>query len=221
MRALRWALVKLRRVRLPDQTTRLRCACLIAVVRGACEVDGWARAFGGAAALLQVVADLSALAMVRKMAASGQAHANATRMRVAVSMTRAATLSNPRRRVANSAVFGFPLDAPHEPERGGVKDQKNLVGVGRAARGAVAGKLRLYSLIRFSARPRESTKLLARMTDPLIRPNPNDHDGYVPNVLYSCGALVHQRTLLLPYAIADSFTTFASVPLDRLLAAMA
>jgi hypothetical protein len=195
MRALRWALVKLRRVRLPDQTTRLRCACLIAVVRGACEVDGWARAFGG----------------VRKMAASGQAHANATRMRVAVSMTRAATLSNPRRRVANSAVFGFPLDAPHEPERGGVKDQKNLVGVGRAARGAVAGKLRLYSLIRFSARPRESTKLLARMTDPLIRPNPNDHDGYVPNVLYSCGALVHQRTLLLPYAIADSFTTFASV----------
>ncbi|MEO9129689.1 MAG: glycoside hydrolase family 130 protein [Sphingomonas sp.] len=67
----------------------------------------------------------------------------------------------------------------------------------------------------------DPSKLLARLTEPLLRPDPLDHDGYVPNVLYSCGGLVHRRTLLLPYAIADSFTTFASVPLDRLLAAMA
>jgi predicted GH43/DUF377 family glycosyl hydrolase len=66
----------------------------------------------------------------------------------------------------------------------------------------------------------DPSKLLARLTEPLIRPDPSEHDGYVPNVVYSCGAMVHQRTLLLPYAIADSFTTFASVPLDRLLAAM-
>ncbi|MEP6840399.1 MAG: glycosidase, partial [Bradyrhizobium sp.] len=66
----------------------------------------------------------------------------------------------------------------------------------------------------------DPSKLLARLTEPLIRPDPGEHDGYVPNVVYSCGAMVHQRTLLLPYAIADSFTTFASVPLDRLLAAM-
>jgi predicted GH43/DUF377 family glycosyl hydrolase len=43
----------------------------------------------------------------------------------------------------------------------------------------------------------------------------------VPNVVYSCGALVHNRTLLLPYAIADNVTTFATVPLDALIAAMA
>ncbi len=66
----------------------------------------------------------------------------------------------------------------------------------------------------------DPSKLLARMAEPLIRPDPRDHDGYVPNVLYSCGAMVHQRTLLLPYAIADSFTTFASVSIDALLATM-
>jgi predicted GH43/DUF377 family glycosyl hydrolase len=43
----------------------------------------------------------------------------------------------------------------------------------------------------------------------------------VPNVVYSCGGLVHNRRLLLPYGVADSFTTFASVALDDLLAAMA
>ena len=45
-------------------------------------------------------------------------------------------------------------------------------------------------------------------------------NGYVPNVVYSCGGMVHDRTLLLPYAVADTFTRFGSVPLDALLAAM-
>jgi len=48
----------------------------------------------------------------------------------------------------------------------------------------------------------------------------DEREGYVPNVAYSCGAMVHDRTLMLPYAIADSFTTFATMPLDLLLAAM-
>jgi len=42
----------------------------------------------------------------------------------------------------------------------------------------------------------------------------------VRNVTYSFGATLHDRLLVLPYAVADSFTTFASVPIDRLLAAM-
>jgi predicted GH43/DUF377 family glycosyl hydrolase len=66
----------------------------------------------------------------------------------------------------------------------------------------------------------DPSKLLARMKYPLLRPRPEERDGYVPNVIYSCGAMVHGRTLLLPYAIADSFTTFATVKLDDLLAAM-
>lgn len=45
-------------------------------------------------------------------------------------------------------------------------------------------------------------------------------DGYVPNVVYSCGGLVHDRTLLVPYGVADNFATFASVPLEKLLTTM-
>ena len=67
----------------------------------------------------------------------------------------------------------------------------------------------------------DPSRVLARSTEPLLRPDPADHHGFVPNVLYSCGAMVHQRTLLLPYAIADSVTTFACMSLDELLATMA
>ncbi|MGY2736914.1 glycoside hydrolase family 130 protein [Sphingomonas sp. UYP23] len=82
------------------------------------------------------------------------------------------------------------------------------------------GAVRNYCLAACLLDKHDPSKLLGRLSTPLIRPDPCDTDGYVPNVLYSCGAMVHQRTLLLPYAIADSFTTFASVPLDQLLAAM-
>jgi predicted GH43/DUF377 family glycosyl hydrolase len=67
----------------------------------------------------------------------------------------------------------------------------------------------------------DPTKLLARTTQPLLRPSPEERFGYVPNIAYSCGAVVHNRTLMLPYALADSFTSFAMVPIDTLLAAMA
>ncbi len=66
----------------------------------------------------------------------------------------------------------------------------------------------------------DPSKLLGRTTWPLLRPSPEQRFGYVPNIAYSCGALVHNRTLLMPYALADSFTTFATVPLGSLLAAM-
>jgi predicted GH43/DUF377 family glycosyl hydrolase len=66
----------------------------------------------------------------------------------------------------------------------------------------------------------DPSKLLKRMTLPLIHPSPKERSGYVPNVVYSCGAMVHDRTLLLPYGIADTLTSFASVPLDTLLATM-
>jgi predicted GH43/DUF377 family glycosyl hydrolase len=67
----------------------------------------------------------------------------------------------------------------------------------------------------------DPTKLLARMTHPLIVPSPKERDGYVPNVVYSCGGIVHGRTLLLPFGVADNFASFATVDVGRLLAAMA
>jgi predicted GH43/DUF377 family glycosyl hydrolase len=66
----------------------------------------------------------------------------------------------------------------------------------------------------------DPSKLLKRMELPLVHPSPKERDGYVPNVVYSCGALIQDRMLLLPYGVADSFTTFATVPVDDVLAAM-
>ncbi|MGA1797961.1 glycoside hydrolase family 130 protein [Sphingomonas sp. 4RDLI-65] len=67
----------------------------------------------------------------------------------------------------------------------------------------------------------DPTRLLARLTDPLIAPSPDERDGYVPNVVYSCGGIVHERTLLLPFGVADNFASFATVDVGRLVAAMA
>jgi predicted GH43/DUF377 family glycosyl hydrolase len=66
----------------------------------------------------------------------------------------------------------------------------------------------------------DPTKLLARTPRPVLAPSPHERDGYVPNVVYSCGALVAGRTMLLPYAVADSFTAFATASIDDLLSVM-
>ncbi|MGY2736588.1 glycoside hydrolase family 130 protein [Sphingomonas sp. UYP23] len=63
-------------------------------------------------------------------------------------------------------------------------------------------------------------KLLARTAEPILRPSPSERSGYVPNVVYSCGAIVHDRTLLLPFGVADNFASFASCKIDDLLARM-
>jgi predicted GH43/DUF377 family glycosyl hydrolase len=67
----------------------------------------------------------------------------------------------------------------------------------------------------------DPSRLIARSTTPLIAPGTETRDGYVPNVVYTCGALLHGRTLLLPYSLADSFTAFATVSVDALLRTMA
>lgn len=67
---------------------------------------------------------------------------------------------------------------------------------------------------------RDPFKLLARTPRPILAPSLKERDGYVPNVVYSCGALAVGRNLLLPYAVADSFTAFATASIDDLLAVM-
>lgn len=66
----------------------------------------------------------------------------------------------------------------------------------------------------------DPSKVLARLPDPLLEPTACQRDGYVPNVVYSCGALLRGRDLLLPYGVADTYTAFATVEIDPLLAAM-
>ena len=82
------------------------------------------------------------------------------------------------------------------------------------------GMMRNYCLGACLLDKADPTKLLARTPEPILRPSPGESIGYVPNVVYGCGAIVHDRTLLLPFGIADNFASFASCSVDALLARM-
>ncbi len=64
----------------------------------------------------------------------------------------------------------------------------------------------------------DPTKVLGRLKHPLLEPEGAGREGYVPNVVYSCGSMIHGRDLILPYAMSDRTTTIVRVPLDTLLA---
>lgn len=61
---------------------------------------------------------------------------------------------------------------------------------------------------------------LGRLKDPLLVPNEDERHGYVPNVVYTCGAIVHGDKLFLPYAVSDHASSFATIPLAELLDAI-
>jgi predicted GH43/DUF377 family glycosyl hydrolase len=66
----------------------------------------------------------------------------------------------------------------------------------------------------------DPARVIGRLHEPLLSPDENERAGYVPNVVYSCGALVHAGLLVIPYSMSDYATTFATVPLADVLAAM-
>jgi len=66
----------------------------------------------------------------------------------------------------------------------------------------------------------DPSRVLKRTASPLLFPSGEQRGGYVPNVTYSCGALVHERHVLLPYALADEICVFATAALDDLLSVM-
>jgi len=51
----------------------------------------------------------------------------------------------------------------------------------------------------------------------LLQPNADEREGYVPNVLYTCGMILHEGNLIIPYAMSDSAIGFASAPIDEVL----
>ena len=67
---------------------------------------------------------------------------------------------------------------------------------------------------------KDPSKVLAELREPLLQAVGGEREGYVPNVVYTCGALLHGRELVIPYAMSDSATAFATVSLDELLYAM-
>ena len=68
-----------------------------------------------------------------------------------------------------------------------------------------------------SSRQRDPLKILGRLREPLITWTEDTRSGYVPNVVYTCGALVHKDKLILPYATSDQQTTISLIPLPCLL----
>jgi predicted GH43/DUF377 family glycosyl hydrolase len=82
------------------------------------------------------------------------------------------------------------------------------------------GAMRKYCIGAFLLDRDDPTRVIGRLREPLITPNENEREGYVPNVVYSCGSLLHGRQLIIPYAMSDYATTFATLPLEAVLGAM-
>ncbi len=59
--------------------------------------------------------------------------------------------------------------------------------------------------------------MIGQLADPLLVPLPEESEGYVPNVVYSCGGMVHNGNLIIPYGISDVQTGFALVSMHELL----
>jgi CheY-like chemotaxis protein len=63
----------------------------------------------------------------------------------------------------------------------------------------------------------DPTKVIGELFEPLITPNDEEREGYVPNVVYSCGSIINNKELILPYAMSDTSSTYATINIDELL----
>jgi predicted GH43/DUF377 family glycosyl hydrolase len=82
------------------------------------------------------------------------------------------------------------------------------------------GAMRQYFIGAILLDLEDPTKIIARLEEPLLTPNAEEREGYVPNVVYSCGALIHNNMLIIPYAMSDISSNIATVKVKDLLAAM-
>ncbi len=82
------------------------------------------------------------------------------------------------------------------------------------------GAMRKYSIGAVLLDKEDPTRVIARTAQPILSPSDEDREGYVPNVVYTCGALVHNRRLFMPFGVADSSVGFSFIDIDELLASM-
>jgi predicted GH43/DUF377 family glycosyl hydrolase len=80
--------------------------------------------------------------------------------------------------------------------------------------------MRVYSIGAILLDLHHPERVLATLPGPLLTANSFERDGYVPNVAYSCGALLHGDSLVVPYGASDATIAMATVPLGRLLKRM-
>lgn len=79
------------------------------------------------------------------------------------------------------------------------------------------GPVRTYVISAILLDLQEPSQVIARLERPLIVATGEDREGYVPNVVYTCGLVLHEDTLFIPYAVSDSASAFATVKLDELM----
>jgi len=82
------------------------------------------------------------------------------------------------------------------------------------------GPMRQYSIGAILLDLENPSKIIARLEEPLLTPNEEEREGYVPNVVYSCGSLIHNNKLILPYAMSDITSGIATVGVSDLIACM-
>ena len=83
------------------------------------------------------------------------------------------------------------------------------------------GPVRKYSIGAVLLDKKDPSKVLARSREPLVRPEPTEREGYVPNVVYTCGVMRHADQIILPYAVSDTFSNFATIKIAALMQAVA
>jgi len=82
------------------------------------------------------------------------------------------------------------------------------------------GPMRQYCIGAMLLDLENPTKIIARLHEPLLAPHEKEREGYVPNVVYSCGAIIHNNELVIPYAMSDINSGIATVAVDELLSCM-
>jgi predicted GH43/DUF377 family glycosyl hydrolase len=83
------------------------------------------------------------------------------------------------------------------------------------------GPVRKYAIGAVLLDKNDPSIVLGRSREPLVRPEPTEREGYVPNVVYTCGAMRHGDQIVLPYAVSDTFSNFATIDVMALMAAIA
>jgi predicted GH43/DUF377 family glycosyl hydrolase len=79
------------------------------------------------------------------------------------------------------------------------------------------GPMRRYCIGAMLLDREDPERIISQLDEPLLMPITEERTGYVPNVVYSCGAMVHNGILIIPYGISDAATGFATIPLEVLL----
>ena len=79
------------------------------------------------------------------------------------------------------------------------------------------GPMRRYAIGAILLDLDEPLRIIGQLSEPLLTPAPNEREGYVPNVVYTCGGIVHDGLLILPYGFSDVGIAIATTPLDELL----